>query len=74
MSDDKDAMLYLADVRIDELQAENDKLRELNEAMWLIIRCATSHTSAEDGLPVIHEDDLAMLRSMRRDLGIEVDG
>ena len=27
--EDKDALLYLADVRIDELQAENAKLREL---------------------------------------------
>lgn len=56
----------------DDLKADNAKLRELNEAMWLIIRCAASHTSAEDGLPIIHEDDLAMLRSMRRELGIEV--
>lgn len=62
------------DVEVSKLKAENAKLRELNESMWLIIRCATSHTSAEDGLPVIHEDDLAMLRSMRRDIGIEVDG
>lgn len=54
---------------VSEVKAENAKLRELNEAMWLIIRCAASHTSAEDGLPVIHEDDLAMLRSMRRELG-----
>ena len=27
--EDKDALLYLADVRIDELQSENAKLREL---------------------------------------------
>lgn len=28
MSDNKDALIYLADVRIDELEAENAKLRE----------------------------------------------
>lgn len=69
MSDDKDALIYLADVRIDELEAENTKLRKMNSTMWLIIMCASAHTSAEDGLPVIHEDDIDMLRSMRRELG-----
>ena len=29
MNEDKDALIYLADVRIDELEAENAKLREL---------------------------------------------
>lgn len=28
MNEDKDALIYLADVRIDELEAENAKLRE----------------------------------------------
>lgn len=32
--EDKDALLYLADVRIDELEAENDELRKLCE--WLL--------------------------------------
>lgn len=29
MSEDKDALIYLADMRIDQLEAENAKLREL---------------------------------------------
>ena len=67
--------------RIDELCAEVEaekqrsaKLQKVNNTMWLIIICASVHTSAEDGLPVIHEDDIDMLRGMRRELGIEVDG
>lgn len=56
---------------IERLEAENAKLREMNAAMWLIIRCAIGEISAKDGLPVIHEDDLRMLRNMRRELGIE---
>ena len=59
--------------RIDQLKDENAKLRKMNEAMWLIIRCAIGEVSARDGLPVIHEDDLTMLRNMRRDLRNEVD-
>ena len=33
MNEDKDALIYLADVRIDELEAENAKLRELCERL-----------------------------------------
>lgn len=57
-----------------DVRDENAKLRKMNNTMWLIIICASAHTSAEDGLPVIHEDDIDMLRGMRRELGIEVDG
>ena len=34
MNEDKDALIYLADVRIDELEAENAKLRELAVLNW----------------------------------------
>lgn len=33
----KDALLYLADVRIDELDAENAKLRELVRDMYAVM-------------------------------------
>lgn len=67
-----DAANKASEESVEHYKAENDKLRKMNEAMWLIIRCAIGEISAKDGLPVIHEDDLIMLRNMRRDLGIEV--
>lgn len=57
--EDKDALLYLADVRIDELQAENAKLRELVRDLWEYIYVGT----ARDG---------QSLHDRTRELGIEV--
>ena len=40
MSEDKDALIYLADMRIDQLEAENAELRELCADMYK--QCAES--------------------------------
>lgn len=84
MSDNKDALIYLADVRIDELKAENKKLRELVRDLW---SCAAS--LAEDSVYhiegavcgcgtscVVNGEDCSAykLRDRARELGVEVDG
>ena len=67
MSDeDKDALLYLADVRINELDAENAKLRELVADMWNEGMCECGSrgkcASCEYDYP-----------TRMRELGVEVD-
>ena len=59
--EDKDALLYLADVRIDQLDAENAKLRELVRDM-----CEWAYVDSSCDL----EDRFA---DRMRELGIEVD-
>lgn len=58
MSDNKDALIYLADVRIDELKVENEKLREL---VWRLLEVdrigATSNEWRE-------------IRELARELGV----
>lgn len=61
MNEDKDALIYLADVRIDELEAENAKLREL---CWELFEAERIGTTSD----YWHE-----LCGRARELGIEVD-
>lgn len=53
MSCDKDALIYLADVRIDELEAENAKLRE---------RCAKAQEDRERMFRACVEKNQTILR------------
>lgn len=53
MNEDKDALIYLADVRIDELEAENAKLRELlrdtlTTISWCTIDCCPSDSKKRE--------------------------
>lgn len=68
MSDNKDALIYLADVRIDELKAENAELREL-------VRIAINYcdTGTCDGCPIQGESGSCPYSDMARELGVEVD-
>lgn len=64
--EDKDALLYLADVRIDELEAENDELRKLVRAMWLY-DYAGKFSSARDDV-----EHVAMVYQCMCKLGVEL--
>lgn len=66
MSCDKDALIYLADVRIDELEAENAKLRELVRDMWRDGMCECDERGACATCEYGYLDRM-------RELGIEVD-
>ena len=74
MSDDKDALIYLADVRIDELKAENAELRELCGLMF-----ARLYTLVDDRwCPAYEGDEMTPYDVFDRygelvQLGIEVD-
>ena len=80
MSDDKDALIYLANVRIDELDAENAKLRELvldmHKALFSLNLDYCQACPREDACVFVHKsfdcDECAFELDMR-DLGIEVD-
>lgn len=80
MSSDKDALIYLADVRIDELEAENGKLRELVQKMMRFFEdgdwCDTCEVAKECDAQEQYEEDCLMrgvFRGCMRELGIEVD-
>ena len=66
MSDNKDALIYLADVRIEELNAENAKLRELVRAMWLYDYAGKFSSVQED------VEHVAMIYQRMRELGVEL--
>ena len=75
MSGDKDALIYLADVRIDELEAENAKLRELVKSIHRYVHeCQLGCEQYLDGNERCDEsrDACWMVRKMR-ELGVEVD-
>lgn len=85
MSGDKDALIYLADVRIDELEAENAKLRGLAERAWKTAErmCqAFDGPCRDDGVTIYkpcplgeHDEECVygLLQRDLRELGIEVD-
>ena len=58
----EDALLFLADMRIEELQAENEKLREL-------VRDIADHIKHGDGFGI----DRGWMLDRIRELGIEVE-
>lgn len=58
-------LLYLADLRIDELEAENDKLRELAAQALQIIK----HVNV---VMAVDWSRYSVVMSMARELGIEV--
>ena len=76
MSEDKDALIYLADMRIDQLEAENAKLRELvrdmARAWWACDNERCPHGSSCDA--AVSEGKLTYCEMERRmaELGIEV--
>ena len=65
MSEDKDALIYLADMRIDQLEAENAKLRELAAQALQIIK----HVNV---VMAVDWSRYSAVMSMARELGIEV--
>lgn len=88
--EDKDALLYLADVRIDELSSENAKLKEENAKLRKLVRDAWGggHPERSCAECDIADECFAHMGRMRwarclfetrieermRELGIEVDG
>ena len=68
---DKDALIYLADVRIDELEAENEKLRELLRVA--ITYCVNGYCGKDDGCPLRLTDYDCQLLTKASGLGVEVD-
>ena len=85
--EDKDALLYLADVRIDELEVENAKLQDENAKLRELVRdmCKALFSlnldycqacPREDACVFVHKsfdcDECAFERDMR-ELGVEVD-
>ena len=72
MNEDKDALIYLADVRIDELEAENAKLRELVRIAGTY--CVNGLCGKDDGCPLYLGKPYCALPDRMRELGIEVDG
>lgn len=75
MNEDKDALIYLADVRIDELEAENARLRELVRDM----RTCIGHACMCEFCPLfVTEEDMdepmciADIKAHMRELGIEL--
>lgn len=78
MRDDKDALIYLADVRIDELEAENAKLRELCADMWRFTGSACKKyprlfDPPVQGPQMVQPNALESFEQRMRELGIEVD-
>ena len=76
MSEDKDALIYLADMRIDQLEADNAKLRELVQDYHTFLALAElaqpiGHIVAAHGHPTL---SIAALDERYRELGVEVDG
>ena len=69
--EDKDALLYLADVRIDELEAENAKLRELARIAGTY--CVNGLCGKDDGCPLYLGKPYCALPDRMRELGIEVE-
>ena len=67
MTDDKDALIYLADVRIDELEAENAKLRELVRDMAAVIFVYDQCVTVDDCPPA-----LPMFADKMRELGVDL--
>lgn len=65
VNEDKDALIYLADVRIEELEAENAKLRELIGYFLRCERCLC------DGCP-LNEHGACSILDKAEELGIEV--
>ena len=68
--EDMDALLYLADVRIDELEAENAKLRELVRIAGTY--CVNGLCGKDDGCPLYLGKPYCALPDRMRELGIEV--
>ena len=78
MSEDKDALIYLADVRIDELESENAKLREqgerlFNKALEMKTENAKLRLLVRHLIRATHPADRAELIANAAELGIEVD-
>ena len=67
MSDDKDALLYLADVRIDELEDENAKMRELCKAWRKFAYDLFDEFIGEPDM----DDDFMELDDRMRKMGVE---
>lgn len=74
MNDDKDALIYLADVRIDELKAENAKLRELVLHMHTCLEhYEPGDTISCEQCPYDNETWGCDYERLMAELGIEVD-
>lgn len=72
MSEDKDALIYLADMRIDQLEAENAKLRELVRDMADAIVDWYDLIDGAFACESVYEDEkFAPLFDRMRELGVE---
>lgn len=69
MSCDKDALIYLADVQIDELEAENAKLRGL--VQFIMHQCNDGNPRCDECIDWNDGECVALQRM--RELGVEVD-
>lgn len=68
LAENRKVALRLRTAQCDELRAENAKLRELVQKMWLYDYAGKFSSKRED------MDHVAMVYKRMRDLGIEVDG